>query len=60
MSKLTPSQYTELLKRARTQIILDVRRGDYRHIDTLLNSLQSGALERFVDELVLTDVLENY
>lgn len=60
MSKLTPSQYVELLKQARTQIILDVRSGNYQHIDTMLNSLQPGALERFVDELVLTDILENY
>lgn len=60
MDKLTPSQYAELLKRARTQVILDVRRGDYRYIDTLLNSLQPGALERFVDELTVMDVVENY
>lgn len=60
MDKLTNSQYVELLKRARTQIILDVRRGDYRNIDTLLNSCPARALEQFVDELALTDVLENY
>ena len=60
MSDLTHSQYVELLKRARTQIILDVRRGNYKHIDTLLNSAPQSALKQFIDELTLTDVVENY
>lgn len=58
--ELTHSQYVELLRRARTQIIEDVERGEFKHIDTLLNSCPAYALQHYVDELTLTEVLENY
>lgn len=57
---MTHSQYTELLRRARQQIIEDVKRGQFTYIDTLLNSTPNYALTHYIDELALTDILENY